>query len=270
MANRLEKTAGSLRVRNHGVVTRETRRWRIFDDASGYLDRFGLLLIISTLTVVTLSLVDRGEGPQDWKAVAGTILVTIFVGATLLLALRASGVTRRLRVVADIVVSVGVLVTILIYVASASSAESTIASEAATPPLTWIILSALVPLVVVRRLVHHRRMTVQTLFGAVSAYLLIAMAFNFVFLALDAYGSTPFFGVEQPTTSFMYYSLVTITTLGFGDLAAVAPLGRLLSTIEAVIGQVYLVTFVAMIVGVLVSQRDTSGSSNSEAPGGLV
>jgi hypothetical protein len=53
----------------------------------------------------------------------------------------------------------------------------------------------------------------------------------------------------------MYFSLVTITTLGYGDLAAVEPLGRLLTTIEAVIGQVYLVTFVAMIVGLMVEQR---------------
>lgn len=52
----------------------------------------------------------------------------------------------------------------------------------------------------------------------------------------------------------MYYSLTTITTLGYGDLATTHPLGRLLSASEALIGQVYLITFVAMIVGWLVSQ----------------
>ena len=53
----------------------------------------------------------------------------------------------------------------------------------------------------------------------------------------------------------MYFSLTSITTLGYGDLAAVSPAGRLLATTEAVIGQVYLVTFVAMIVGLIVEQR---------------
>jgi voltage-gated potassium channel Kch len=47
----------------------------------------------------------------------------------------------------------------------------------------------------------------------------------------------------------MYFSLTTITTVGYGDLTAQTHLGRLLANSEAVIGQVYLVTFVAMIVG---------------------
>ena len=47
----------------------------------------------------------------------------------------------------------------------------------------------------------------------------------------------------------MYFSLTTITTVGYGDLTAQGNLGRLLANSESVIGQVYLVTFVAMIVG---------------------
>ena len=47
----------------------------------------------------------------------------------------------------------------------------------------------------------------------------------------------------------MYFSLTTITTVGYGDLTAQTHLGRLLANSEAVVGQVYLVTFVAMIVG---------------------
>jgi hypothetical protein len=93
------------------------------------------------------------------------------------------------------------------------------------------------------------------LLGAVSAFLLIATAFDFVFLTVDAYQTTPFFGSEEPTTSFIYYSLVTITTLGYGDLAAATDVGRLASTAEAVVGQVYLVTVVAMIVGLLAQAR---------------
>lgn len=79
---------------------------------------------------------------------------------------------------------------------------------------------------------------------------MIAVAFNYAFLAADAY-QPPFFGQPEPTTSFMYYSLVTATTLGYGDPGAATNLGRLLSTSEAVIGQVFLVTFVAMLVGLL-------------------
>ena len=81
------------------------------------------------------------------------------------------------------------------------------------------------------------------------------MAFNFAFLAVDFYQSETFFSTQEPTTSFIYFSLTTITTLGYGDLAPVSEVGRLLATIEALVGQVYLVTFVGMVVGLLVAER---------------
>jgi hypothetical protein len=240
------------------VVTHETGRWRLFDDTSRDVDRFGLLLLIGGLAVVTLSLVDLKRGPRDWQAEIGTILVSLFVGATMLLSLRASGVTRRFRLIAGIVVGAGVFATIAVVLLERFSAGSQDLANLAAPSVAWVVLSVGAPVVVVRRLIHHQRATGKTLLGAVSAYLLIAMAFNFVFLTLNAYGSSPFFGAQEPTTSFMYYSLVTITTLGFGDLAAAEPIGRMLSTVEAVIGQVYLVTFVAMIVGLMVGQRQAT------------
>nr|WP_281360224.1 potassium channel family protein [Isoptericola halotolerans] len=78
--------------------------------------------------------------------------------------------------------------------------------------------------------------------------MLISLAYYYAFLTVDAYSAEPFFGTDEPTTSFMYFSMTTITTLGYGDLAAVTPLGRLLATSEAIVGQVYLVVFVALIV----------------------
>ena len=121
------------------------------------------------------------------------------------------------------------------------------------------------PVAVVRRVLLHKKTTIQTLIGAVTAYLLMAVAFTLIFLSLDGTQGSFFFGAEQPTTSFMYFSLVTITTTGYGDLAAVAPIGRMLATFEAVIGQVYLVTFVAMIVGRLVEQQARAGRTESFA-----
>jgi voltage-gated potassium channel Kch len=107
------------------------------------------------------------------------------------------------------------------------------------------------------RLVRHREVTRGTLLGSVSGYLLIALTYFYLFLALERLLDEHFFGVDVPTQSFMYFSLVTITTTGYGDLAAQSDLGRLLATSEAVIGQIYLVTFVAMIVGLFISGRRT-------------
>lgn len=235
-------------------MARDRGKWNPFDDEERYVDRFGLLLVVTTLAVVVLSLVDLSRGPEDLASDLGLLIVSVFVGATLLLSLRASGVTRRYRLIADIAIGVGVLATSLLVLLDIFADGDPRDVGPSTPNIVWILLATIAPIVVVRRLVHHQRASGKTLLGAVSAYLLIALAFNFGFLALDAFGE-PFFGQEEPTTSFMYFSLVTITTLGYGDLAAAEPLGRLLTTIEAVIGQVYLVTFVAMIVGLMVEQR---------------
>jgi hypothetical protein len=153
----------------------------------------------------------------------------------------------------------GVLATILVVTLIELSG---IGTDLGGAPIAWTVLALIAPVVVIRRLIMHKRASGATLLGAVSAYLLIALAFNFAFLTLDDFQLQHFFGRLEPTTSYMYYSLVTITTLGYGDLAAVTPGGRLLSTIEAVIGQVYLVTFVAMIVGLMVEQRQRARSGD--------
>jgi carbon starvation protein CstA len=116
-------------------------------------------------------------------------------------------------------------------------------------PLSLLVLAALAPVVVIRRLLHHRTVTTGTLLGAISVFLLIPIAFFCAFLSIDTMPATPFFGQAQPSTSFMYFSLSTVTTVGYGDLAAVTPFARLIAKAEAVSGQVYLVTFVAMLVG---------------------
>ena len=115
------------------------------------------------------------------------------------------------------------------------------------PEFLWLIAAALAPVVVARRLVEQRTVTVQTLLGAVAAYLQIAVAYAFAFQALDAVTALPLFGVQVPTTSYMYASLTALSTLGYGDLVPMTELGRLVAVSEAIVGQVFLVTFVAML-----------------------
>ena len=84
--------------------------------------------------------------------------------------------------------------------------------------------------------------------GAIAAYLLIAVAFNYTFLSVSGLTGDLFFEIPQPTTAFMYFSLATITTVGYGDLSAVTETGRFLASAEAFIGQVLLVVVVARLV----------------------
>jgi len=219
----------------------------MFGGESRWLDRFGVVLMLSTLSVVGLALVDIYGDVSQLAPYLGGLTSAAIVGTTLLLALRASGLHARRQRVLDIVVGITVAVyavTVLVDMVSNTHAQT-------ASPISFVIaiLSVAAPVVIVLRLVQHRTVTMATMYGAIAAYLLIAVAYFFVFLVLQQYQGTFFTGAGQPSSSFMYFSLTTITTVGYGDLTAQTHLGRLLATSEAVVGQVYLVTFVAMIVG---------------------
>jgi hypothetical protein len=233
------------------------KRQILFDDQSRYLDRFGLVLALTILAIVALALVDLSAPTGDLVAGAGSIATSVLVGATLLLVMRASGLRLKWRRVADVLVAL-VLAIIVAQIVYGLIADAPLFAREGTRPLTLLVLSALAPLVVVRRLLQHRTVTRGTLFGAISAFLLLPIMFTYAFLTIDGLQGSAFFGSVQPTTSFMYFSLSTITTVGYGDLVAVTPFARLIATAEAVSGQVYLVTFVAMLVG-LRAQHWASG-----------
>jgi hypothetical protein len=97
----------------------------------------------------------------------------------------------------------------------------------------------------------RRRVTVRTVIGVLSIYLLIGLVFTFVFGIIASQSSDPFFkhGVEGTSADYLYFSYATLTTVGYGDLVANLHVGRSIAIIEALIGQIYLVSVVSLIVG---------------------
>jgi uncharacterized membrane protein len=80
-------------------------------------------------------------------------------------------------------------------------------------------------------------------------------------------GQGPFFAnVDAPDgTDYLYFSFVTLTTVGYGDLVARGSLGRMLAVSEALLGQLYLVTVVALLVGNVGRPRRASGEPRAGA-----
>lgn len=243
---------------------RKPRRRPIFDDQSRLLDRFGLLLAVTVASIVILSLVDIGPRVSGASGRWESALASLLVGATLLLALRASGLTKRLQRIADLVVLV--VVSSVSFLAVVDTFTDLAPSPTGAAPLLVVILAVAAPMAVVRRLVQHREVTRGTLLGAVSGYLLLPIAFFYAFLASAVVAREPFFEVSEPTTSYMYFSLTTITTTGYGDFTAASEIGRLLAMAEAVTGQVYLVTFVAMLVGLFAANRMAGRPAVADEP----
>lgn len=233
----------------------------MFRDDTPHLDRFGLLLALTAVSVVALSLADLADPGAGVAADVAVLLASALVVVTLSLALRSSGLAVRWQRVVDVLLVAGLLSLGVVVLVDSVSTRPVVGYDTGTPSLLLIVLAVLAPVVVVRRLMRHSRITQATLFGALSAYLLLAVAFFYAFLAVDSYGPS-FFGQDEPTTSFMYFSLTSITTVGYGDLSAATAPARLLATSEAVLGQVYLVTVVAFIVSLLGDQRRRDRASD--------
>ncbi len=129
------------------------------------------------------------------------------------------------------------------------------------PRLIVLLLVLLTPLAVVagvvRELREDKRVTVQTVYCGLCLYLLIGTFFGYLFGVIEVVGDQPFFtSVEHGTSNdFLYYSLATLTTTGYGDFTAATEVGRAMSVTEALIGQMYLVTVLAVIVSNVRRQR---------------
>ncbi|MEZ5175612.1 MAG: potassium channel family protein [Acidimicrobiia bacterium] len=229
--------------------------WTVFDDDPRHVDRFGMLLLLAIAAAITLSLVDLRSEPGDLAAEVGVLAVSVFVGGTLVVGLRSSGVAKRWRVLAETLIGIGIAVSVVVFVINVAGGTADRSLVHGRLSVVWVAVAALVPVVVIRRLARHRIVTRATLLGAVAAYILISLTFCFIFLSVDSYWGPFFVSGVEPTPSFMYFSLVTISTLGYGDLSAASHFGQLVAALEAVLGQVYLVTIVAMIVSGFVSQR---------------
>jgi uncharacterized membrane protein len=179
-------------------------------------------------------------GDDEW----GRVLSVALLGWALLVVLRTTESRRRIRVVATIVVVSAVAAA----AASALLGDQDFADWAIPVVGAFVALGA--PVAIIRRLLKHRRVTFQTVLGALCLYLLAAMFFAFLYSALDALGAEPFFRQSRnpDAIDFLYFSFTTITTTGYGDLTAESDLGRMVAVTEALIGQLYLVTVVALLV----------------------
>jgi hypothetical protein len=105
-------------------------------------------------------------------------------------------------------------------------------------------------ILVLRRVLAQPSVTIQSIYGALSAYLIVGLMFAAIYAAIQHLGESAFFAGSQPanTQTFQYFSFTTLTTLGYGDFTAAQNGGRAIAVMEALTGQVFLATLVARLV----------------------
>ena len=209
-----------------------------------------LVAAIVLLLVFTISM---PEAP--W---ARAVLV-IVEGCTLLIASRTAGLVAhgRMALRGLVVATVGVAVVGFFLTGTTGDGAGWLAGT---------LLLAGTAAVIVVGVTDQDTINQQSISGAICVYLLLGLVFEQIYAAVAAIGSGPFFaqGTDGTTGIRAYFSYVTLATLGYGDYTPAASLGRTLVVIEALLGQLYLVTVVAVLVSRVGRSRVRPGPTDGD------
>jgi hypothetical protein len=222
--------------------------WQSLTGSNGYLPV--LLLLICVMMV----------GPLLGDTYVGSFITLLFSAGTLLLTVFRSTNNPKFRKVATAMastVTAGAMVAGYVHhrheVYEVPINEIRWAQIVFTSCYLILLLGAL-PLVLIRAF-GHRRVSLNTVCATISGYLIIGLIFTSIYRVIG--GFTQFF-VQTPDPSlgeYSYFSFITLTTTGFGDLTAKTDPQRAVVMLEAVLGQIFMVTAVARVVSLLGSVR---------------
>jgi len=125
---------------------------------------------------------------------------------------------------------------------------------------TWLIMGMTLGWVVAREVFANGKITYHRIMGAISLYLLVGMTFvallTFVGLIIpNSFSGLSFKDNLALPSNLIYFSFVTLTTTGYGDIVPVLPIARSLCNLESIIGQLYPATLLARLVSLEVAGR---------------
>jgi hypothetical protein len=201
---------------------------------------YGLVLI---LILVTLSF-QLAASDSEWVRATNVVLQS----ATLLAAFHVSGVPQWLFRPAVIATAIACLSVAGVALGSGELGEASTRG-------VGLLLVLVAPAAILMGAVRHFRaaggVTLTTMFAVLCIYLLLGMAFAYLYGITGVLQEAPFFTAHQAEdqSNFLYFSFTTLTTTGYGDFTAGTDVGRSFAITEALIGQIYLVTVVALIIG---------------------
>jgi Ion channel len=174
-----------------------------------------------------------------------TGVLVVLQGLTLIAAIWTSGLARtRSWLVFGLA-----MLTIAIALAVVSSAAGGADLTGAVGLVSALFIICVV-VVIVRSIAWSPEVNAEIILGAICVYVSIGMIFLFAYGAVADIGSSAFFaqGGDGTRALRLYFSYVTLATLGYGDYTPATNIGHMLAVVEALLGQIYLVTVVALLV----------------------
>lgn len=219
-------------------------------------DRYGIVLGLLILAYVL---------DADRDQVAPRVLSALVFAGLVLLALVAPETPRPLRVAG----LVGLVSVVILYVVASATGSDEIEAAALLTGSAVLLVTVLTILI---RIASQTRVEVSTVMGAIVAYMLLGFVAGFTYFGIDLLTDEPFFAQSETVTgsadaaSFTYFSFVTLTTLGYGDLTPGTELGERLVVVEALVGQLFLVVLLARLVS-LWRRPERGVAPAAESPG---
>jgi hypothetical protein len=216
-------------------------------------DAFGVVIVLILLSILA-SAAAEGAG--------GQLISVILTGGSLLFILHTAGARGRPFRAATVVV-----VAALVFTALALLVGDQLGSS--TARAVGLLLAFVAPVVILRRIITSPRITIRLVLGALAIYLLLGLAYSYLFPLIASITGKPFFvQTDSPTASdYLYFSYTTLATIGFGDYTAQQSLGRMIAVSEGLVGQLYLVSAVALLVGNVGRVRAWAGTERPTGEG---
>jgi hypothetical protein len=199
---------------------------------------FGLVLLLVLITYVLASV-------TSYKGWTGVVTITVASASATVAVATARARHTVVRWVGRVsVVSVG-----LAIVAAATGDSPPLAISS----LLQLCLLTIAAGAVLRAVLSETQVGFRTILGAISVYLILALQFTFLYVAIERLQSGPFFGdTPLQTGDFVFFSLTTLTTTGYGNLVPAAQPGKMLAGLEMFTGQLFVVTLIAGLVSMWV------------------
>ena len=218
------------------VTVARARRWSRLEGSFAREDDFGVVLVLILLTIISFS------------ASAGEISEMVSValsGGTLLFIMHTAGARKRIYRVAVVTVVLAVLGTAI----ALALGDDELGKSAAS--LVGLLLAVVAPLIILRRILTASTITIRLVLGAMCVYLLLGLAYAYLFPLVATLTGTPFFVQTRDPAAidYAYFSDTTLATVGYGDFTAATSVGRMIAISEGLVGQLFLVSAVALLVG---------------------
>jgi ion channel len=197
-----------------------------------------VLILVIASTAFQLA-VSGGDGAR--------FVVIVLGAATLVVAVRTAQAERAAVRAAAAVAALTVVASVVLWVVRGDIPR---APAAVVNGLLVAVAPAVLAGGLVRDLRRRGEVALQTLAGVLAIYLLMGLFFSFTYGVVDAVDSDALFADRADSTAAdrLYFSFVTLSTVGYGDFSPGAEGPRALAVSQMLIGQIYLVTVVALIV----------------------